>query len=87
MKKLKYSFDSKEFINIRFADNIVRRSGKSNNIYGIQIRQDYFSTNYGDTGYLFLLVDLTDTLKPQIHVRTWQPEKNPDGSIYGLSDF
>ena len=87
LKKLKYSFDSKEYINIRFAENTVRRSGKGADVYGIQIKQDYFSTNYGDSGYLFLLVDLADTLKPQIHVRTWQPEKNPDGSIYGLSDF
>ena len=87
LKKLKYSFDSKEYINIRFADNNVRRSGKGVDVYGIQIKQDYFSANYGDSGYLFLLVDLSDTLKPQIHVRTWQPEKNADGSIYGLSDF
>lgn len=87
LKKLKYSFGSNEFINIRFADNTIRRSGKGNEVYGIQIKQDYFSTNYGDTGYLFLLVDLSDTLKPQIHVRTWQPQKNPDGSIYGVGDF
>jgi len=87
MKKLKYSFDSNEFINIRFANNTIRRSGKGNEIYGIQIRQDYFSTNYGDMGYLFLLVDLSDQAKPLIHVRTWQPEKNPDGSIIGISDF
>ncbi len=87
LKKLKYSFDSKEYINIRFADNTVRRSGKGTDVYGIQIQQDYFSANYGDSGYLFLLVDLSDTLKPQIHVRTWQPEKNADGSIYALSDF
>ncbi len=87
MKKLKYSFDSNEFINIRFADNSVKRSGKGAEVYGIQIKQDYFSSNYGDTGYLFLLVDLSEKSKPQIHVRTWQPEKNPDGSIYGLSDF
>jgi hypothetical protein len=87
MKRLKYSFASNEFINLRFADNIIRRSGKGNDVYGIQIKQDYFSTNYGDSGYLFLLVDLSDTLTPQIHVRTWQPEKNADGSIYGLQDF
>ena len=89
IKKLKYSFASNEFINLRFADNIVKRSGKVNatNVYGIQIKQDYFSTNYGDSGYLFLLIDFTDSIAPQIHVRTWQPEKNPDGSIYGLSDF
>lgn len=87
MKNLEYSFRSNEFINIRFEDNIVRRSGKDNDVYGIQIKQDYFSTNYGDSGYLFLLIDLTDSIQPQIYVRTWQPEKNPDGSIYGLSDF
>lgn len=87
MKNLEHSFRSNEFINIRFEDNNVRRSGKEKDIYGIQIKQDYFSTNYGDSGYLFLLVDLTDSIQPQIHIRTWQPEKNADGSIYGLSDF
>ncbi len=87
LKRLKYSFDSKEYINIRFTENNIRRSGKGRDIYGIQIKQDYFSANYGDSGFLFLLVDLSDTIKPQIHVRTWQPEKNADGNIYGLADF
>lgn len=87
LKNLKYSFGSNEFINLRFADNTVKQSGKSKTVYGIQIKQDYFSPNYGDTGYLFLLIDFTDSVAPQIHVRTWQPNKNADGSIYGLSDF
>jgi len=87
LRNLQHCFKSNEFINIRFADNTVRQSGKGNEIFGIQIKQDYFSTNYGDTGYLFLLIDMTDSIAPVIHVRTWQPEKNPDGSIYGLSDF
>jgi hypothetical protein len=87
LKNLKYSFASNEFINLKLTDNTVKQSGKSSNVYGIQIKQDYFSSSYGDTGYLFLLIDFTDSLAPQIHVRTWQPEKNPDGSVYGLSDF
>jgi len=87
LKNLKYSFGSNEFINLRFSENTVKQSGKSNNVYGIQIKQDYFSSNYGDTGYLFLLIDFKDPKAPLIHIRTWQPEKNPDGSIYGLSDF
>lgn len=87
LRNLQHCFKSNEFINIRFADNTVRQSGKGNEIFGIQIKQDYFSTNYGDTGYLFLLIDMTDSIAPVIHVRTWQPEKNADGSIYGLSDF
>ncbi|MDO9633975.1 MAG: LPP20 family lipoprotein [Paludibacter sp.] len=87
MRNLQHCFKSNEFINLRFADNTVRQSGKGNEVYGIQIKQDYFSTNYGDTGYLFLLIDMTDSISPIIHVRTWQPEKHADGSIYGLSDF
>ncbi len=87
LKNLKYSFGSNEYINLRFTDNTVKQSGKSKSVYGIQIKQDYFSSNYGDSGYLFLLIDFTDSIAPQIHVRTWQPNKNADGSIYGLSDF
>ena len=87
IRNLRHSFASNEFINIRFEDNIIRKSGKGGEVYGIQIKQDYFSTNYGDTGYLFLMVDINDPDKPIIHVRTWQPKKNEDGSIYGLGDF
>ncbi|GAB1416653.1 hypothetical protein MASR2M117_20590 [Paludibacter sp.] len=60
---------------------------KERELYGIQIKQDYFSTNYGDTGYLFLLIDFDNPDEPLIHVRTWQPQKNPDGSIYGIENF
>ncbi len=87
MRNLRHCFNSNEFINIRFADNTIRQATRGGDIYGIEIKQDYFSTNYGDTGYLFLLIDMTDSIAPKIQVRTWQPEKHPDGSIYGLSDF
>lgn len=87
IQNLRHSFASKEYINIRFEDNTIRRSGRGGEVYGIQIKQDYFSHNYGDTGYLFLMVDLNDADQPVIHVRTWQPHKNADGSIYGLGDF
>lgn len=87
IRNLKHSFASKDYINIRFEDNIIRKSGKGGEVYGIQIKQDYFSSNYGDSGYLFLLIDINNPDQPIIHVRTWQPEKNSDGSIYGLGDF
>jgi hypothetical protein len=87
LKNLSYSFNSKEYINIKFNENEIRKSGKGGDVYGIQIQQDYFSSNYGDSGYLFLLIDMNDTTEPVIHVRTWQPEKNSDGSIYGIGDF
>jgi len=87
VKNLKHAFASNEFINLKLLDNDVRKSGRPGDVYGIQIRQDYFSTNYGDTGYLFLLVDLSEPDTPVIHIRTWQPQKNPDGSIYGVEHF
>lgn len=87
MKKLQYIFRSNEFINLRFADNQVRKSGVGGEVYGIQIKQDYFSSSYGDTGYLFLMVDLNNPKEPVIHVRTWQPEKDPDFGLIDLSYF
>lgn len=89
MKNLKKCFGSNEFINLHFADNIIRRSNSNTNIYGIQIKQDYFSSSYGDTGYLFLLIDFSEKASPLIHVRTWQPDLDPtvkDGRI-GITDF
>lgn len=87
IKKLSYSFNSKEYINLKFEDSEISKAGAGNHIYGIQIKQNYYSSNYGDQGYLFLMVDLKTPNEPIIHVRTWQPEKNPDGSIFGLGDF
>ena len=89
MKRLKSCFASNEYVNIHFADNIIRRSGSNPNIYGLQIKQDYYSSSYGDTGYLFLLIDFKDIKAPLIHVRTWQPDLDPnarDGRI-GMQDF
>jgi hypothetical protein len=89
MKILKKCFASNEYINIHFADNIVRRSTSKPDVYGIQIKQDYFSSSYGDTGYLFLLIDFAKPEEPVIHVRTWQPDLDPnvkDGRI-GIADF
>ena len=80
-------FASNEYVNIQFEDNLVTKVNGDDKIYGIQIRQYYYSTNYADQGYLFLMIDLNDSINPKIYVRTWQPEKNPDGSIFGLSDF
>lgn len=78
MRKLKMCFNSNQFINIRFADNDVVKMGAGGETYGIQIKQDYYSTNYGDHGYLFLMVDFNDPENPSIKVRTWQPDRNPN---------
>jgi len=87
LERLQRVFNSNEFVNIHFEENIVQKVNGDSKIYGIQIKQDYFSATYADKGYLFLMIDLNDSLNPKIYVRTWQPEKNADGSIFGLNDF
>ncbi|MCD4665085.1 MAG: LPP20 family lipoprotein [Bacteroidales bacterium] len=87
LERLRMVFGSNEFVNIHFEENIVKKVNGDDKIYGIQIKQDYYSTTYADKGYLFLMIDLNDSINPKIYVRTWQPEKNVDGSIFGLNDF
>lgn len=87
IKNLEASFKSNEFINIRFTDTEVLKGRPDLEDYGIQIRQDYYSTHYGDAGYLFLKVDLNDPEKPIIRVRTWQEKPDPIDGLYSLYDF
>ena len=78
MEQLRRCFNSQEYINLRFSDTDVERSGIGGETYALQLKQDYVSQTYGDQGYLFLFVDFNDIDKPIIHIRTWQPERNPD---------
>lgn len=87
LDNLRKCFGSQEYINIRFANNDVIKLAKGGELYAIQIAQDYYSTTYGDKGYLFLIVDINDPEKPIIKVRTWQPEKDPNFGLYGPGDF
>lgn len=87
IRNLAMCFASNEFVNIRFANNDVIKLGKGGEMYAIQISQDYYSTNYGDKGYLFLIVDINNPKQPLIKVRTWQPEKDPNFGLYGPGDF
>jgi len=84
---LKGVFSVNEFINISFQDNEVLRLGKNKDMYGIQIAQDYYSTNYSDKGYLFLMVDLRNYTEPIIHVRTWQTAPDKEFGIIGPHHF
>ncbi len=78
MAQLKRCFASNQFINIRFANTDVGAVDVGKDTYGIQLRQEYFSSSYGDVGYLYLMVDFLNPDEPVIKVRTWQPERKPD---------
>ena len=83
---LRRIFASAEFVNLQLKDNEILKV-PNKEIYGIQIRQIYTSSSYADQGYLFLVVDLRDEEHPIIHVRTWQPNKDPDFGFFDLSKF
>ena len=86
MKRLDRVFANNEFVNIRFTNTSFNTVNNINNVIGVQLKQEYFSSNYGDVGYLFLVVDLRNEL-PIIHVRAWQNDKLPLESLIELNDF
>lgn len=82
------SFKRKEYINLSFSNFKVTRMAKSDReVFCMELKQDYFSSNYGDSGYLLLMVDVNDYKHPIIHVRTWQPEPDPDFGLFSPGDF
>ena len=78
-----------KYINVKFAENDIQtlNSFNGHKVYGIQIKQLYNSATYGDVGYLFLMVDMTDADKPQIKVRTWQPNQTPIDQLFHAGEF
>ncbi len=87
LRQLDKVFASQEFINLQFSDCEVVKLGKGEQLFGIKIRQEYFSTTYSDSGYLFILVDLRDYRTPVIHVRTWQDAPDKEFGVIGPYNF
>lgn len=88
-------FPNAKYIHIDFSEVKVSRHPTNNKFYGVRVRQAYDSGFYSDDGYLFMLWDFTDEMRPQIHVRTWQPywmdeEKTrqiPDNQVIDINSF
>lgn len=87
-------FRERTFVNLALSDLYIMRDKKFDNpnMYGLRLKQDYSnSSGYGDQGYLFLLMDLTDYETPIIYVRTWQEKpdykKLPGNGLFGPSSF
>lgn len=87
LRNLRRQFQSKDYINLHFSQNRIYQLQKGVERYGIEIKQDYYSSNYGDTGYLTLIFDLTNPDQPVIHVRTWQEHPDPNFGVVSPADF
>ena len=89
---LRRVFQNTKYIKVQFDEIEVMRHPVNPNFYGVTLLQGWTSNTYHDEGYLFLLWDFTDENAPQIHVRTWQPDKIggkplPRDEVFSLSDF
>ncbi len=94
IEKLKGIFNRNEYLNIIFEDVEVIQHPKLTDIYGVTLKQKWNASRYSDVGFLFLMIDFHDELKPLIQVRTWQPEKDKRGKVimtrdevFNLGDF
>jgi hypothetical protein len=92
IKNLSGVFKRNSYIKVTFDEIEVMRHPVNPNFYGVTLLQGWTSGKYHDDGYLFLLWDFTDENAPQIHVRTWQPDKIggkplPKDEVFSLSDF
>lgn len=87
LRNLRRQFQSKDYINLHFSQNRIYQLQKGVERYGIEIKQDYYSSNYGDTGYLTLIFDHTNPDQPVIHVRTWQEQPDPNFGVVSPADF
>lgn len=85
--RLENIFKKNDFIKVIFEELEIKRHPKIKEIYGATLKQNWQSSSYSDSGYLFLMIDFKDANNPLIHVRSWQPEKFPDGSIISLGHF
>jgi hypothetical protein len=80
-------FRSNAFINLEFKDITIVQHPVYEKVYGINLLQNWTSSNYSDQGYLFLMIDYTDETKPLIYVRAWQPEPFEGGRLIDFSMF
>ena len=92
IKNLRGVFARNSYIKVTFDEIEVMRHPVNPNFYGVTLLQGWTSGTYHDDGYLFLLWDFTNENAPQIHVRTWQPDKVggkplPKDEVFSLSDF
>jgi hypothetical protein len=92
IRNLRGVFARNSYIKVTFDEIEVMRHPVNPNFYGVTLLQGWTSGRYHDDGYLFLLWDFTNESAPQIHVRTWQPDKIggkalPKDEVFSLSDF
>jgi|GEM_PF-3245911 len=73
LNSLKEVFKHNKFVWLQF-DTFDIEVAPVDSVYGVSMKQNYYSSTYKDEGYLFLLIDFRGE-DPLIHVRNWQPSE------------
>ena len=92
LNNLRRVFKTTKYIHVSFDEIEVMRHPTNPNFYGVTLHQGWTSNTYHDEGYIFLLWDFRNEDAPEIHVRTWQPDRIGGkelarDEIFTLSDF
>ena len=89
LSKIRKAFQRNEYFNVKLSEIKVEQHPNQRNehIYGVTLRQDWSSTTYSDSGWLFLMIDFSNEDKPIIWVATWQPISVPRVQVYWFDDF
>lgn len=92
LSNLRRVFQNTKYLHVNFDEIEVMRHPTNKDFYGVTLHQGWTSNTYHDEGYVFLLWDFRNENAPQIHVRTWQPDKIgnktlPKEEIFSLEDF
>lgn len=73
LTELRATFKHNRYVNVQFEDVKVVKHSKHPKLYGVTIKQHWKSSTGDMVGWLFLMVNFEDELRPSIEVRTWQP--------------
>lgn len=83
---LSHHFAAKGYVKLNITETEVMQSATDKNLFGIRLKHEYFSDVCGDSGYLFMLVDMRDG-SPVVLMSVWQNADVPRDSLFGLKDI
>ena len=75
MNSLQNKVFKNKYVNIQFSSMEILKRYKEVPIFGIQLKQQHYSTNYSDNGHLLLFVDFYNEREPKIFFRCCRPER------------
>jgi hypothetical protein len=88
LQNLRKVFEKEGLIEVTFEGIKITQHPRYPEVYGVNLRQSWKSSEYKDEGYLFLMIDFEDGLIPVIQISAWQPfQETSEKEIITLSDI